>query len=408
MTALLADKKILLGITGGIAAYKVIDWVRNLKREGADVTVLMTASATRFVSPLTLAALSGNKVYSDMFEQENAQDIPHISLARDTDLILVAPATATTLARLANGLADELLSAVILATEAKVLLCPAMNSKMYLHAATTRNMRLLREYGYTLIEPAAGEMACGEEGPGRLVEWENARHEILAAFSPQDLLGKRILITAGPTREPIDPARFISNRSTGKMGYALAATAVRRGGNVTLVSGPSDLPLPSGVEFIPVETAEQMRKAVITKARYSDIIIKAAAVSDFRAEKYSSKKVKKSRQELTLALKQNPDILKELGDKKKKSGKKTPILIGFAAESDAQLSEGLRKLKDKNLDMVVINDITRNDAGFAADTNEVIILDRDGTQVRLPLLSKEETADHIWNHIIRLLTDTSS
>ncbi|MBU0485606.1 MAG: bifunctional phosphopantothenoylcysteine decarboxylase/phosphopantothenate--cysteine ligase CoaBC [Proteobacteria bacterium] len=401
---MLTDRKIILGITGGIAAYKVIDWLRELRRENAEVTVIMTESATKFVTPLTLAALSGNQVYTDLFDQQEAANIPHINLGRNHDLILIAPATASTIARLANGLADDLLSATTLAGTAKVLICPAMNSNMYLHPATQVNLTKLKEFGYIIMDPENGKMACNEEGPGRLPEWQSVREEILTCFSPQDLSNQAILVSAGPTREPLDPVRYLGNRSTGKMGFALAATAHRRGAKVTLVSGPVTLPHPPGVKVVEVNTATEMHKVIMDLCHDSSIVVKAAAVSDFRPGTYSSRKIKKQTSGLELKLEKNPDILAELG-LLKKNNKKFPFLIGFAAESHDLLEEGWRKLKEKNLDMIVVNDITSSDSGFETDSNRVTILDKNGTEKKLPLLSKEETSCQIWDRVVKLMSE---
>ncbi len=402
--SLLADKKILLGITGSIAAYKVADWVRSLRREGCDVTVVMTRSATQFITPLTMAALSANKVHVSMFEQEGAENIPHINLARECDIVLVAPATAQTIGRLAHGLADDLLSTVVLAAAQKpVLICPAMNSKMFEHPATQANIKTIQSYGYRIIEPGCGEMACGESGPGRLVEWESVRQAILATSVPQDLKDKSILVTAGPTREAFDPARFISNRSSGKMGYAVAAAAAQRGADVTLISGPTSLPVPDGIKFERVNTAQEMLEAVQPHAQEMNVIVKSAAVSDYRPAQSSDKKVKKGQATLNLELTANDDILKGLGEQKK-AGAISAMLVGFAAESHDHLAEGSRKLQEKNLDLIVVNDIGGSETGFEVDTNRVIMLDKDGTREDLPLLSKEETAHRIWDKIDRLLS----
>lgn len=402
---MLADKKILLGITGSIAAYKAADWVRALRREGAQVTVVMTEAATRFISPLTLSALSGNRVYTNMFAPEDAEQIPHINLARQHDLIVVAPASAQTIARLAHGLADDLLSTVLLASSIPVLICPAMNSKMYLHPATQTNLQTIQSFGYTLLAPECGSMACGEEGPGRLIEWENARNSIIAAFAPQSLAGKSVLITAGPTREAFDPARFISNRSSGKMGYALATTALQRGAQVTLISGPTSMQPPAGVEIINVTTALEMEDAVLTLAQQMNVVVMSAAVSDFRPEKEEAHKVKKGSAGTTLSLVANPDILKGLGERKKQSSC-FALLVGFAAESQNHLEEGTRKLREKNLDLIVVNDIGGAETGFETDTNRVSIIDRDQAIEELPLLSKEETAHRIWDSVDRLQEKT--
>jgi phosphopantothenoylcysteine decarboxylase/phosphopantothenate--cysteine ligase len=400
---LLTDKKIILGISGGIAAYKAADWVRNLRRAGADVVVVMTGAAARFITPLTLAALSGNKVHTDMFAPDEAEQIPHINLATAADLLLIAPATAQTIARLAHGLADDLLSALALATRAPVIICPAMNSNMYLHAATQDNLARLRTYGYRVVEPECGSLACNTEGPGRLVDWRIVKETIHAALAPQDLAGRKVLITAGPTREPLDPVRYLGNRSTGRMGYALAATARRRGAEVTLVSGPVTLPAPPGVELVRVTTAGEMAQEVLARQAGMVVIVKAAAVSDFRPAVCAAEKLKKSDGGLTLELAANQDILQTLGESKKAAAATVPILVGFAAESRDFLAEGWRKLRAKNLDLLALNDISATDAGFAVETNRITLLDREGGAEKFPLLSKERTADLIWNRVVKLL-----
>ncbi|MDH3392499.1 MAG: bifunctional phosphopantothenoylcysteine decarboxylase/phosphopantothenate--cysteine ligase CoaBC, partial [Desulfobulbaceae bacterium] len=372
MSSPLADKHIVLGITGSIAAYKVADWVRALKREGANVTVIMSQGGARFITPLTVAALSGNHVYDDMFAITAAETIPHIELAKQCDLLLVAPASAGTIARLAQGLADDLLSTVALATEAPVMLCPAMNSKMFLHPATQANIARLNEYGYKIIAPDVGAMACGDEGPGRLAEWHVARHAIFSTFMQQDLAGRSVLITAGPTWEPLDPVRFLSNRSSGKMGYAIAAAASQRGANVTLISGPTALPPPSEVNTIQITTAQEMYDEIMKRYEKCDVVVKAAAVSDFRPDAQASQKLKKSTgSATTLTLAANPDILHTLGQRKGKCH--YPLLVGFAAESEDHINEGRRKLREKNLDLMVVNDITGTDCGFGVDTNRVTL-----------------------------------
>jgi phosphopantothenoylcysteine decarboxylase/phosphopantothenate--cysteine ligase len=403
--SLLTDKKILLGMTGSIAAYKVADWVRALRREGCQVTVVMTEAACRFITPLTMAALSGNPVHTGMFSAEAPETIPHISLAKEHDLLLLAPASAQTIARLAHGLADNLLATIALASSGPILVCPAMNSVMFQHPATQANLAAIRSYGYQVIEPDCGKMACGDEGPGRLTEWENVRQAIFTAFAPQDLANEQVLITAGPTRESFDPVRFLSNPSTGKMGYALAATARQRGATVTLISGPTTLAAPPGVRRIQVNTAAEMQAQVMDCLDTATIVVKAAAVSDYRPAEPQPHKVKKGEAALSLPLVANPDILKELG-KRKRDSAKFPLLIGFAAESRDHLREGARKLKEKNLDLIVVNDIGgTEETGFGADTNRVTLLDRNGTQEDVPLLSKEETAHRIWDAVSRLMAD---
>ncbi len=404
MAVVLADSKILFGVTGSIAAFKAAGWVSSLCKEGADVTVVMTEAATRFVSPLTFAAITGNKVYSKMFDAQNSEQIPHITLARQKDLILVAPATAHTIARLAHGLADDLLSVIILATAAPVLICPAMNSQMYNNKATQINISRLKEFGYKIMEPDSGLMACGEDGPGRLPEWDQAKEMICANLYPQDLKGQTVVVTAGPTQEALDPTRFLSNRSSGRMGYAMAITAKRRGAEVSLISGPTFLLPPPGIEVIHVTSAAEMGDTVLSKYEQATIIVKAAAVADFRPEETSDHKIKKDDASLTLALKSNIDILKELG-RRKKTGNHGPLLIGFAAESRDHLSAGRKKLEEKNLDLIAVNDILADDSGFEALTNRVTIIDRKGFSESLPLLAKEEVADRIWDRIIVLMNE---
>ena len=401
MKLLLADKKILFGISGSIAVYKAAEWVRELAKTGADVTVVMTDAATRFVSSLTFATLSGNRVYTGMFEPDAGENVTHINLARECDLFIIAPATAQTIAKLANGFADNLLSSLALASRAKMLVFPAMNSNMYSHAATQANLARLKEYEYSIIEPDEGMLACGDEGVGRLVEWGVAREAILSSFTPQDLEEQTVIITAGPTCESFDPARHMSNRSSGKMGFALARSAKRRGAKVILISGPTSLEAPSGVEMVNVTSAVQMHDAVMENYNNADIVVMSAAVSDYRPEKTMAQKIKKGSDSIGLEMVPNPDILKELGKRKDKT--KRPLLVGFAAESSDHLEEGKRKLKEKNLDLIVINDIIGKDTGFGTDTNQVNLIDRDYQLEKLPLLSKEECAFIIWDKIVKLL-----
>jgi phosphopantothenoylcysteine decarboxylase/phosphopantothenate--cysteine ligase len=398
---LLTDKKIILGISGSIAVYKAADWVRELRRAGAEVRVVMTEGAARFVTPLTFAALSGNKVYEGMFDPHDAEQIPHINLAAEADLILIAPATAQTIARLAHGMADDLLSALVLANQSPVIICPAMNSNMYLNPATQNNLAQVREYGYRVVDPDSGSLACNTEGPGRMVDWSSAKEVIYAALCQQDLAGRKVLITAGPTREPLDPVRYLGNRSTGRMGFALATTARRRGAEVTLVTGPVTLPDPPDLDVVRVNTADEMAGAVLERSQDMAVIVKAAAVSDFRPATYSANKLKKAATQSTLDLTHNQDILKTLGERKQEGA--NPILVGFAAESHDFIKEGWRKLRDKNLDLLALNDITSDDAGFGVETNRITLLDRDGTEEKFPLLSKEETADLIWNRVVDIL-----
>ena len=394
-----AGKRIVIGVTGSIAAFKVAGWVSTLAKDEARVTVIMTESAMRFVTPLTFASLSGEKVYSDMFADDEGPDISHIKLGMDADLFIIAPATAHTIAKLAHGLADNLLCATALAARSKVIVCPAMNSRMYSHPATQANIAGLKALNYQVIEPTCGMMACKDEGQGRLPEWEQVQEIFLRLLSAGDLHGERVLVTAGPTREPIDPARFISNRSSGKMGHALARHAYRRGADVILISGPTRLACPEGVKRVNVQTAEDMRTAVMEHFPQATVIIKAAAVSDFRPETRYADKVKKEQAGLSLGLTANPDILQELGERKNCAQQ---LLVGFAAESSDFLNEGKRKLQKKNLDLIAVNDITRNDTGFEADTNQITLIDHQGV-IELPLVSKERTADLILDRIVALL-----
>ncbi|HFQ79878.1 MAG TPA: bifunctional phosphopantothenoylcysteine decarboxylase/phosphopantothenate--cysteine ligase CoaBC [Desulfobacterales bacterium] len=397
----LAGKRIIIGVTGGIAAYKAAEWIRALRREEAEVQVVQTAAAARFITPLTLAALSGHRVYEDIFSPEEAELIPHINLARQCDLLLIAPATAQTIAKLAHGQADNLLTAIALATRAPVLICPAMNSNMYLHPATQANLESLRQYGCIIAPPVAGAMACGDEGPGRLPDWRTVREYIATALTPQDLQGIHFLITAGPTYEDIDPVRFIGNRSSGKMGYALAGAARQRGATVTLISGPSPLPDPPAITTIRVRSAREMAKFVHQEAPNAQIIIKAAAVADYSPLTTDSHKIKKGTASLELKLTANEDILKSLGESR---GENTlPLLVGFAAESRDHLAHGLKKLKAKNLDLIVINDIGGSESAFANDNNQVIIINRQGKKIELPRLSKEETAHRLLDQLLPIL-----
>lgn len=393
-----AGKKIVVGVCGSIAAFKVAGWVSELAKEEAQVSVVMTASAGRFVTPLTFAALSGNEVYTEMFGAGKEDVMAHISIGRDAEVILVAPATANLMARLAAGMADDLLSTTLLASRARVLICPAMNPRMYDHPATRRNLRMLKELGYFIIDPATGMMACKEEGEGRLAEWGTVKEYLAKSLTVQDLAGQCVLITAGPTREPLDPARFLSNRSSGKMGYALARAAFRRGAEVILVSGPTALPCPPGVTRETVQTAEEMRERVLAHAEGCSVVVKAAAVADYRPATQHPHKVKKEDIEKELVLEKNPDILLELG-RKKRPGQ---ILVGFAAESRNLEEEGRKKLRKKNLDLIAVNDIAGERTGFEAETNQLLLISASGAEP-LPFTSKAHTADLLWDRIAALL-----
>lgn len=391
-----AGKRIVFGVTGSIAAFKVAGWVSALAKEEALIDVVMTGAAAKFVAPLTFASLSGRPVFEDMFSAEQEGGISHIGLSREADCILIAPATAKTIAHLAYGLADDLLSTTVLAARIPVIICPAMNVQMYEHPATVNNLNILREFGYHIIEPDSGLMACGEEGSGRLPEWEQVAEYVLRQILSQDLAGQKVLVTAGPTREPYDPVRFISNRSSGKMGFALARTAFRRGAEVTLVSGPTAQQPPAGVECVNITTALEMHQAVMERYENKSIIIKAAAVSDFRCATQSDEKIKKNRSSLVMELEQNPDILKELG---RLCDHNRQLLIGFAAESSNIEEEGRKKLLDKKLDLIAVNDISSASAGFEVDNNQITLIDSFQV-VKLLHTSKLQTADLIWDHVV--------
>jgi len=402
LTEMLKGKLITLGVTGSIAAYKAAELASLLAKAGADVHVVMTAGAQKFVAPATFAALTGNPVHTDMFAGAagaGGSPLPHIELAK-AHLLVVAPATANILAKAAHGVADDLLSTVILAARGPVLFCPAMNVHMYRNPATRANIATLREYGCRVLEPGAGRLACGEEGEGRLPEPAEIVAEItrLLGGPAKDLQGLSVLVTAGGTREPIDPVRFISNRSSGKMGYALARAAAARGADVTLVSAPTALPAPAGVKVVLVETAQQMFAAVLEHFPQADLVLKAAAVADYRPAKPAEQKIKKEGETLVLELTRNPDILLELG-RRKKPGQ---VLVGFAAETENLLANARRKLAEKNVDLLVANDVTRPGAGFGADTNIVKLIYRDGKVVDLPLLEKTVLADRILDAALAL------
>ncbi len=399
-----AGKKIVVGLSGSISAFKVAGWVSALAKEEAVVDVMMTACARKFITPLTFAALSGRSVYQDMFSGGMDNPMSHISLGRDSDCILIAPATAQTIARLANGFADDLLSATVLAAAVPVIVCPAMNPKMYEHQATQFNIARLKQLGYLVIEPDSGQTACGESGRGRLPEWEQVCEHVLRCVSTRDLAGQRILVTAGPTRETFDPVRFLSNRSSGKMGYALARTAYRRGADVTLISGPTALPAPEGVRTVSVTSAEEMYDMVMSHFEPCSIIVKSAAVSDFRPAEAHDEKIKKENSPRLMALEQTKDILRDLGLKR---NRQTQLLVGFAAESSDIEAHGREKLLDKNLDLIAVNDITAEGTGFAGDSNQLTLISHQKCTV-LPYTSKLETADLLWDFILdnRLVKNT--
>ncbi len=396
MTAVFTGKKIVLGVTGSIAAFKVAGWTSRLVAEDAAVDVVMTEAATRFVAPLTFGALTGRKVWVDIFDAEQEGFMSHIDLGREADALVIAPATAQTIAKLATGMADNLLTSTVLAADKPVIVCPAMNVRMYHHPATQANIKRLRELGYTIIEPEAGPLACGDYGSGRLVEWESAKEFILRTVSEPDLSGQHVLVTAGPTRESFDPARFISNRSSGKMGFAIARSAFRRGAEVTLVTGPVALKPPAGIKTISVTTAREMYDAVMAESKQATVIVKAAAVSDFRPADAADEKVKKEDVSQTVRLAQNPDILKELGNRRNPSSQ---LLVGFAAESCNLEREGRRKLREKRLDLIAVNDISTAETGFESHHNQLLLITGQ-TSKMLIHTSKNETADLLWDFIV--------
>jgi phosphopantothenoylcysteine decarboxylase/phosphopantothenate--cysteine ligase len=396
---MLKGKTIVLGVTGGIAAYKAAEIVRLLVKDGATVRVIMTKNAQEFITPLTLQTLSGNPVSTETFSLTQESEIGHIRLADTADLVLIAPATANVIAKLAHGLADDLLTTVLLATIAPVLLAPAMNVHMYAHTIVQENMRKLTSIGYSFIEPGEGFLACGYEGKGRLADPEDIVEEARAALTKKDLKGERIVITAGPNAEPIDPVRFITNRSTGKMGFAMARVAWRRGAEVTLVSGPTSFPPPRGVHFRPVRTAREMQQAVLEQYPQATMVISAAAVADYRPAQVAPQKIKKGEEKFAIELTRNPDILAELGQQK---GNR--LLVGFATETEDVLKNAERKLRSKNLDMIIANDVTQEGAGFAHDTNIVTLIDRTGKLESLPLMSKDEVAQAVYDRLLALKT----
>ena len=388
-------KKIIVGVSGGIAAYKAAELVRLLVKADARTFVTMTSNGARFVTPLTFEALSGNRVIRDMWDNEGTS-IDHISWGQKSDLIIIAPATANFIAKMAHGIGDDFLSTMVLAATAGILVCPSMNSQMFKNPAVQDNLRVLKARGINVMEPGEGQLACHTEGPGRLPEPEDIMEQAFILISPQDLSGLKILVTAGPTVEPIDPVRYITNRSSGKMGYALARAARRRGASVTLVSGPTSLKPPYGVEFCGVKTAENMKQAVFENRPKCNIIIKAAAVSDYRPRDSAAHKIKKGEDSLSLQLVKNPDILAELGSVRKESD---CLLVGFAAETKDLMANAKKKLRAKNLDMIVANDVSREDSGFETDTNIVKIIYSDGQVEDLALMTKNEVADSVLDRI---------
>ena len=390
------DKNVLLCVTGGIAAYKAAALTSKLTQQGAHVRVLMTEAATHFITPLTLQSLSKNFVYTDVFNEKDPQIIAHVDLADWADVVIVAPATANIIAKLANGIGDDMVSSTLLAVTSPVFIAPAMNVHMYNHLATQHNIQTLISRRCHFIDPGQGMLACGYEAKGRMEEPENIIAHIQNFFlKTKQLQGKKILVTAGPTREKIDPVRFITNYSTGKMGYAIALEAAKMGADVTLVSGPTLLDNPQGVHVVPVETADEMYQAVTKVYSHMDIVIKTAAVADYQPKTFSPHKTKKQDGDMVLEFKRTKDILKHLGQTKEHQ-----FLVGFAAESQHVEAYAQKKLLAKNLDMIVANNILDPNAGFGKDTNIVTIYKKDGTSVPLPLLSKQEVATKLLEEIL--------
>ncbi|HJY28685.1 MAG TPA: bifunctional phosphopantothenoylcysteine decarboxylase/phosphopantothenate--cysteine ligase CoaBC [Pyrinomonadaceae bacterium] len=393
---------IALGVCGGIAAYKAVEVLRGLQRAGCVVRVAMTKRACEFVQPLTFRALSGNHVVVDDYAPDNPDPIAHITFSQTIDLLVVAPATANMIAKFANGVADDFLSSTYLACTAPVLIAPAMNTTMLEHPATQRNLERLRADGVHFVEPDAGEMACGTIGPGRLSDPERivvAALEILAASRAKDLAGERILITVGATREEIDPVRFISNRSSGRMGFAIAEAALRRGAAVTVITGVTTVDAPPGVRVLKALSAEEMLKAVASEAGKASVFIGAAAIADYRPTQRAEQKIKKSEEQITLTLERTPDVLSQVAATRANG----MLVVGFAAETENILENAKDKLRTKKLDAIVANDVTRQDSGFDSATNAITIITKDRDDpIELPLLSKREAADRILDVIVSL------
>ncbi len=400
---MLRDREIILGVTGGIAAYKSVILARELSKRGASVHVVMTESATNFVTPLTFQTITGNPVTRHMFELFQGSEIGHVTLADRAHLIVVAPATANLLGKIAGGIADDFLSTTLMASKVPVLLAPAMNVVMWQNPAVQRNVGTLRAWGYHFVGPASGELACGVEGEGKMAEPGEIVQAMEFVLSPKDLAGEVFLVTAGPTLEPMDPVRFISNHSSGKMGYAIARAAARRGARVVLVTGPTALPDPFGLRTVRVTTAREMRDAVLREAEEATVVIKAAAVCDWRPGEAAAQKIKKrSGEPPSLALEANPDILRELGERKRPG----QLLVGFAAETGDLEGHAREKLAAKRLDAIVANDVTAPGSGFHVDTNAVRIFTADGQEVGVPLTSKDRVADRVLGVVTKLRRGT--
>lgn len=398
---MLKERNIVIGVCGGIAAYKVCDLVSRLRKAEANVDVMMTEAAVNFINPLTFQSLSSNMVVVDMFKEPNHWEIKHISLAKKADVVLIAPATANIIGKIANGIADDMLTTTVMATKAPVIFAPAMNSSMYENSILQENIYKLKNKGYHFIDPIEGRLACGDIGKGKMAEPESMEEFINKMLNASlDLEGKTVIVTAGPTREPIDPVRYISNHSTGKMGYAIAEKAAKRGAKVYLISGPTYLSPPNGIKVISVMSAKDMYGKIMEYFNEADIVIKSAAVADYAPAEISSQKIKKRDDELSIKLAKNPDILYELG---KIKGDK--ILVGFAMETQNLVENAKEKVRKKNLDFIVANDLMTEGAGFAHDTNIVKIIDKNGDIEDLPKMTKLELADVIIDKVLVLLSN---
>ena len=394
----LHGKNILVGVTGGIAAYKVVEVVSRLKKLGAEVRVVMTRAAAEFVAPRTFQEITKNPVSVEMFAGAINFHVEHIALANFADVVLIAPATANFLAKAAHGIADDLLTTTILATPAPLLVAPSMNTRMLDHPATQENIEILKSRGVKIIDSEIGLLACGTSGKGRLAEPENICEEIIKFFAPKILKGKKILVTAGGTIEPIDPVRFICNRSSGKMGFEIAKAAKNHGAEVILIAGNTTVDAPANLKFIKVETAEQMREEILEEFDSVDAVIMSAAVSDYRVKNIAPQKIKKDSENLTLELVKNPDILKELGQRKKNQ-----LLVGFAAETQNVIDYAKNKIVEKNLDFIVANDVSKEGAGFSVDTNIISIINRAGEVENFPKMTKSELAEKIILRVAKLI-----
>lgn len=393
---MLKGKHIVLGVTGSIAAYKTTSLASMLKKQGADVTVIMTANAANFITPITFETLTGNKCLTDTFDRNFQYNVEHVSLAKQTDLFMIAPASANVIAKAAHGIADDMLTTTLLACQCPKLIAPAMNTRMYQNPIVQDNIKILQNYGMEVITPAVGYLACGDTGEGKMPEPEFLFDSILSALHPKDMKGVKVLVTAGPTIEKIDPVRYISNHSTGKMGYAIAAEAMMRGAEVTLVTGKTNITPPANVHAIEITSAAEMADAVKACAEKQDIIIKAAAVADYRPKQIADEKMKKSDDQLNIELERTEDILGFLGAHKKEG----QFLCGFSMETENMIENSRKKLTKKNLDLIVANNLKKEGAGFGTDTNVVTLLSEEDT-VELPIMSKAEVAGQLLDYIMK-------